>query len=83
MLQNNKVKNILNNNNNASFSITNSMEDVSFSNSYISNNNIFNSTISHHGKNEFKNFMDSKINKIKSIKTIKSDMTEVKELQIE
>ena len=83
MLQNNKVKNILNNNNNASFSITNSMEDISFSNSCISNNNIFNSTISHHGKNEFKNFMDSKINKIKSIKTIKSDMTEVKELQIE
>ena len=30
MLQNNKVKNILNNNNNASFSVS-SMEDISFS----------------------------------------------------
>ena len=83
MLQNNKVKNILNNNNNASFSVS-SMEDISFSNSNISNinnNNFFGSI--NYSKNEFKSFIEGKINKIKSIKTIKSDMTEVKELQIE
>ena len=75
MLQNNKVKNILNNNNNASFSVT-SMEDISFNNSALSNNNnLFNSTL--------KGFIEGKINKIKSIKSIKSDMTEVKELQNE
>ena len=75
MLQNNKVKNILNNNNNASFSVT-SMEDISFNNSALSNNNnLFNSTL--------KSFIEGKINKIKSIKSIKSDMTEVKELQNE
>ena len=80
MLQNNKVKNILNNNNNASFSVS-SMEDISFSNSNISNinnNNFFGSI--NYSKNEFKSFIEGKINKIKSIK---SDMTEVKELQIE
>ena len=81
MLQNNKVKNILNNNNNASFSVS-SMEDISFSNSNISNNNNFFGSINY-SKNEFKSFIEGKINKIKSIKTIKSDMTEVKELQIE
>lgn len=83
MLQNNKVKNILNNNNNASFSVS-SMEDISFSNSNISNinnNNFFGSI--NYSKNEFKSFIEGKTNKIKSIKTIKSDMTEVKELQIE
>ena len=79
ILQNNKVKNILNNNNNASFSVT-SMEDISFSNSNISNN-LFNSNLSY--KNDFKSFIEGKINKIKSIKSIKSDMSEVKELQIE
>lgn len=84
MLQNNKVKNILNNNNNASFSVT-SMEDISFSNSNISNNNYNNNFFGslNYSKNEFKSFIEGKINKIKSIKTIKSDMTEVKELQIE
>ena len=80
VLQNNKVKNILNNNNNASFSVT-SMEDISFSNSAISNN-LFNSSLSYQ-KNEFKSFIEGKINKIKSIKSIKSDMTEVKEVQTE
>ena len=75
MLQNNKVKNILNNNNNASFSVT-SMEDISFNNSALSNNNnLFNSTL--------KGFIEGKINKIKSIKSIKRDMTEVTELQNE
>ena len=72
-LQNNKVKNILNPNNNATFSITNSisMDDISFSNSYISNNfnNLFGS---------IKSKNDGKINKIKSIK---SDMAEVKEVK--
>ena len=83
VLQNNQVKNILNKNNNASFSVTNSMEDISFSNSGISNNiNIFGSTISH-TKNDYKGFIDEKINKIKSIKTVKSDMTDIKEVQIE
>ena len=84
MLQNNKVKNILNNNNNASFSVT-SMEDISFSNSNISNNNYNNNFFGsiNYSKNEFKSFIEGKINKIKSIKTMKSDMTEVKELQIE
>ena len=84
MLQNNKVKNILNNNNNASFSVT-SMEDISFSNSNISNNNYNNNFFGslNYSKNEFKSFIEGKINKIKSIKTIKSDMSEVKELQIE
>ena len=83
MLQNNKVKNILNNNNNASFSVS-SMEDISFSNSNISNinnNNFFGSI--NYSKNEFKSFIEGKINKIKSIKTMKRDMAEVKELQIE
>ena len=87
MLQNNKVKNILNSNNNASFSVTNSvsMDDISFSNSYTSNNfnnNLFGSVKSH-SKNDLKNFIDGKLNKIKSIKTIKSDMSEVKEVQAE
>ena len=72
-LQNNKVKNILNPNNNATFSITNSisMDDISFSNSNISNNfnNLFGS---------IKSKNDGKINKIKSIK---SDMAEVKEVK--
>ena len=86
-LQNNKVKNILNPNNNATFSLTNSvsMDDISFSNSYISNNfnnNLFGSIISH-SKNEHKNFIDGKLNKIKSIKTVRSDMSEVKEVQVE
>ena len=66
MLQNNKVKNILNNNNNASFSVS-SMEDISFSNSNISNinnNNFFGSI--NYSKNEFKSFIEGKINKIKS-----------------
>ena len=82
ILQNNKVKNILNNNNNASFSVT-SMEDISFSNSNISNNNnnFFGSI--NYSKNEFKSFIEGKINKIKSIKTNKGEMDEVKELQIE
>ena len=72
-LQNNKVKNILNPNNNATFSITNSisMDDISFSNSYISNN--FNNLFS-----SIKSKNDGKINKIKSIK---SDMAEVKEVK--
>ena len=82
MLQNNKVKNILNNNNNASFSVT-SMEDISFNNSALSNNNnLFNSNLNF-SKNDLKSFIEGKINKIKSIKSIKSDMTEVKELQNE
>ena len=86
-LQNNKVKNILNPNNNASFSITNSvsMDDISFSNSNTSNNfniNLFGSYKSH-SKNDIKNYLDGKLNKIKSIKTIKSDMSEVKEVQAE
>ena len=86
-LQNNKVKNILNPNNNATFSLTNSvsMDDISFSNSYISNNfnnNLFGSIISH-SKNEHKTFIDGKLNKIKSIKTVRSDMSEVKEVQVE
>ena len=61
VLQNNKVKNILNNNNNASFSVTNSMEDISFSNSHISNNNnnLFASYLSN-TKNDYKNFFDTK-----------------------
>ena len=71
MLQNNKVKNILNNNNNASFSVT-SMEDISFLNGNISNNNLFGSQ--NFSKNEIKN---------KSIKQINSNMAEVKELQNE
>ena len=81
ILQNNKVKNILNNNNNASFSVT-SMEDISFSNSVISNNNNFFGSLNY-SKNEFKSFIEGKINKIKSIKTNKGEMAEVKELQIE
>ena len=86
-LQNNKVKNILNPNNNASFSVTNtsSMDDISFSNSYMSNNfnmNLFGSVKSH-SKNEMKNYLDGKLNKIKSIKTIKTDMSAVKEVQAE
>ena len=71
MLQNNKVKNILNNNNNASFSVT-SMDDISFLNGNISNNNLFGSQ--NFSKNEIKN---------KSIKQINSNMAEVKELQNE
>ena len=78
ILQNNKVKNILNNNNNASFSVT-SMEDISFSNSVISNNNNFFGSLNY-SKNEFKSFIEGKI---KSIKTNKGEMAEVKELQIE
>ena len=81
ILQNNKVKNILNNNNNASFSVT-SMEDISFSNSVISNNNNFFGSLNY-SKNEFKSFIEGKINIIKSIKTNKGEMAEVKELQIE
>ena len=87
-LQNNKVKNILNPNNNASFSVTNSvsMDDISLSNSYTSNNfnnmNLFGSVKSH-SKNDIKNYLDGKLNKIKSIKTIKSDMSDIKEVQAE
>ena len=72
MLQNNKVKNILNNNNNASFSVT-SMDDISFSNSTTSNNNFFGPQ-----QNFFKNEI-----KIKPIKTLLSDMEDIKELQTE
>jgi len=83
MLQNNQVKNILNNNNNASFSVTNSMDDISFSNSGISNNiNLFGSTISH-AKNDYKSLLEGKVNKKKSIKSVQTDMTDIKEVQIE
>lgn len=87
VLQNNKVKNILNNNNNASFSVTYSMEDVSFSNSHISNYNInlFGSYKSN-ARNDYKNLFDGKLNQLKSItsiKTIQTDMSEVKEVQAE
>ena len=85
ILQNNKVKNILNNDNNASFSVTFSMEDFSFTNSHISNNNnLFGSYISN-AKNDYNNFFDSKlhhqIKSLKSVKTIQSDIPEVKEVQ--
>ena len=83
VLQNNQVKNILNNNNNASFSVTNSMDDISFSNSGISNNiNLFGSTISH-SKNDYKSLLEGKVNKKKSIKSVQTDMTDIKEVQIE
>ena len=88
VLQNNKVKNILNNNNNASFSVTNSMEDISFSNSHISNNNNLFASYLSNTKNDYKNFFDTKlfhqiksIKSLKSIKTIQTDIPEIKEVQ--
>ena len=88
VLQNYKVKNILNNNNNASFSVTNSMEDISFSNSHISNNNNLFASYLSNTKNDYKNFFDTKlfhqiksIKSLKSIKTIQTDIPEIKEVQ--
>ena len=88
VLQKNKVKNILNNNNNASFSVTNSMEDISFSNSHISNNNNLFASYLSSTKNDYKNFFDTKlfhqiksIKSLKSIKTIQTDIPEIKEVQ--
>ena len=74
ILEKNGVINLLNSQNNPSFSVTISGEDISLNGSVLSNNL----------KNDFINKSDHNIlNKIKSIKTIKSDMPEVKEEQIE
>ena len=72
VLANNKVVNILNNNNNASFSISYTAEEnLSFSQSFM--NNRLNQSILSRGKS---------INNI-NINTIKNIMPEVKEVQIE
>ena len=74
ILEKNEVINILNSQNNPSFSVTITGEDISLNGSVLSNNL----------KNDFINKNDNNIlNKIKTIKTIKSDMPEVKEEQIE
>ena len=82
ILEKNKVINILNSRNNASFSVTITGEDISLTGSFITNN-LYSSNKSNI-KNEFVGGGDNNfLNKIKTIKTIKSDMPEVKEEQLE
>ena len=82
ILEKNKVINILNSRNNASFSVTITGEDISLTGSFITNN-LYSSNKSNI-KNEFVGGGDNNfLNKIKTIKTIKSDMPEIKEEQLE
>ena len=74
ILANYKVTNILNNNNNASYSISVTVEDSSFNGSGLGNN-LYSSTRSNK-KNDFRNKVEMPLNKIR---TIQSDMPEVKE----